>query len=293
MIAKYTSLLALFMLCFVSCTQGAAPDETVNQSQTKQIVISLSDIKSFSSENPTEINKVDVISFARKNDEAKYTYETGIYNLSPTTTENGDQITLTLHGSLPRIFYLIANADSRIIMPVLNPNTTAEEFESGTWIQEEKIPAEPCILTVKKVLDEPDIENNIEAEFSRTMAYLDIANEYSGFAMDSIVLQNAKGGTYLFNENLPLGNHSINYGNSSQMLIYPVKEANLAVYGKNDGVRMAFDIPLNNIAKGTRYRVSFRGTNEPSTTLEGKLQWKVTVWNSGASITSTPDWNRN
>lgn len=287
------TILYLCSLFLFSCNKSANEDEDYSSGEEPKTVVSL--VSTYSATNSqNQIDKISVYSFAQKWGESAYTFEKKIENIQPHTSDGGLEVLFTLDGTLPRIFYAVANGNDKIIYPNLTTQTTSLQFEQDTYIVNQDAPESPYILIAKNTLPTPKIDNTLSVEFAQTTACLDINNKYAGFVVDSLVLKNTMNGAHLFENELTEVPEShrvdINYKNATELYIYPADRMFLAVYGKYNNIKTVFDIPLTDIKAGTRYRVTFRGINDQSFDFSANLIWNVEKWSVGNSVDSNPDW---
>lgn len=298
MTAKHLPFVALFLLLCISCTNDAFTTSEAVRSLSK-INFSLGirgkvDNSSTSTEN--KIDKIDVFCFSKKTATADYTFETRLEGITPTINGNHEELTMTLTGSLPRIFYFVANTTGNIpFINDLSNNITSSSFEEQLLVIEAGIPQSPLMMVTKAEKPTLTVADQMNVELSHAVSCLNIVNKYAGFVIDSLVLREAVTGSYLFKEAIPTPAEAprldLNYGNMTSIYLYPTDSSILTIYGKHTGVRAVFDIPLKNIKSATKYKVTFRSINDHTLDFVSNLKWEIKSWNDGAVIDSTPDWN--
>lgn len=287
------TLICLCSLFLFSCTKLTNEDERYSSSEKQKTVVSL--VTTYSDSNSqTRIDKMSVYCFTQIPGESAYTFEKKIQNIQPQTGDSGFEVLLTLDGTLPRIFYVVANENNKIIYPNLTAQTTSEQFEKEAYVTNQDAPSAPYILTTKCTLLTPQADNRLPAEFVQATACLDINNRYTGFVIDSLVLKNTLDGVPLFEKGSTDVSDSrrihINYEKSTELYLHPVDKMFLAVYGKYNKIKTVFDIPLVDIEAGTRYRVTFKGINDQIFDFSSNLVWNVEKWSVGNVVDSNPDW---
>lgn len=297
MTTKHSILIILLLsVLFTSCGEDAALTKRESGSVSRaSFTIGIPTNLSEAFENG--ISSIDVYSFRKQNGENEYTFEKAYENITSQDDTHPSSVELTLDGSLERILYFVANGSGKIpFMKELTAVTTNKKFEDSAFLYESIVPQLPYILVGKQsvpAVTSADVP--VSVKLGHVLACLDINNRYEGFAVDSLVVKEAVCGTSLFTPVTPgveqVARGSVNYGNAQQVYLYQTDASVLAVYGKYNGVRAVFDIQLKDIKKATRYRVTFRSTDDSESDFAGKLQWSVAPWNNGETVESTPDWH--
>lgn len=286
----------LSILCF-SCNKESDLANSDNNAESKlKMVFAVKGVSSNAATvNENQLNSVDIFSFSQKPGDLDYTFEKRFENLTPTLNGDKNELTMTLIGSLPRIFYYIANNTTNIpFFASVSSTTSSTEFEDNALLLNSAIPTAPLTLVGKVVKPDPKDQDNLSVELSHVVARLDVVNMFKDFEVDSLVLKNAVAGTSLFQNTIPsttnIARVNINYATDSTIYLYQVNDATLAVYGKVKGARAVVDIHLAAIKSATRYKVTFRDS-ESSIEPSGNLLFDVNPWTNGGSVGSTPDWN--
>lgn len=289
-------LLLFTVLCeslLVACNKSL--DEVEKISPTKIELSMVSNIANTGVENSLE--KISVYCFALKPGASDFTFEKKISNLAPADNNGKATISWSLDGSLERQFYFVANENEKVATNNLTPQTTTSQFEKNIYMIDAKQPQLPFVLVAKTLPMSPDAQTQINAQFTHTLSCLDIVNLYQDFTIDSLILRNTSSGAYLFDNDL-LNTEiapkiDLNYFTDTNIFLYPTQNSTLAVYGKYNGIRVAFDIKLNDIKRATKYRVTIKSANEQTINFSSSLSLGVVFWNLGQDIDSVPNWNKN
>lgn len=234
-----------------------------------------------------EINLLTVLSFFKLPGQNEYVYETSFVQ----SDIFAGLIKITLNGSFPRILYYFANSMENISYTGDDlRELTPSMFEESAYLTGNSlIPASPFCLVAKQECPDPSAVKIISVELAHTVARIDIDNQYPAFAIDSMVLNNAASGSYLFNDNVSKSTISkVNYGNPSLIYMYQTTNATLSFYGKYNNIRTAFDVPLSNIKAGTKYRLTLRSSSDTSLS-SNNILWDINDWSNGNNINTTPD----
>lgn len=292
---KRTSLIfiLLSMLCLASC-QKENPKSSLSADDAHNVVLSVRAQNASSVDNDTEsrIERLDVYSFVKLRAATDYTFEKKFENL----TSNNITYSFELVGDLPRQIYYIANnvSDKINFLKNLSSTTTVSDFLSNCLLSDMASPQPSLVMSGMTPIHELSSELNLDASLNYATARLDVVYKYNGFQPDSLILRNAVPASYLFSSNIAspviAPRQDVRYTDNVPIYLYPNNDATLTVYGKYDGIRVVFDIPLGIISRSTRYNVTVKSNGEVGVDFSSNLIYDVKAWSTGDNIGSQPDW---
>lgn len=288
---KKIVLIATSILLLTSCSKETSPVDT-DPTGHHDIMVSVNTQAISAANDEDSENKLELLtalSFIQMPGSDRYLYETRF--TQPVDAQGQiDEMAIRIIGPFPRIFYFFANSMDNITDftgDMRNYTSTmleADAYQTGNA----PIPTAPFCLVAKLECPDPSIVKTISANLAHTVARIDIDNRYPSFTIDSMVLNDAPSGSYLFNNNAAKSTiKSVNYGNPAYIYMYPTTQSSLSFYGKYNGIRTGFDVELNTIKSGTRYRLTLRDEGDASLS-SNDISWDVIDWNTGGTINTTP-----
>lgn len=296
MITKYITTIALLSLILTGCQEETQMEQTAYIS--KGVTLKMGFTSTLEDTPTSEISAVDVYSFRKKTERDEYTLEKVYPSITPQDNNSEKNIEIVLDGSLERVLYLVANKQGEVPFTArLNANTTESEFKKQMILHNDKGTQSPILMIARQNVPATLSGNPLKMQFDYALACLDIDNQYEDFNIDSLVVKEAVCGTILFTPETPtqaqVERAKIKFDNTKQIYLYQTDASVLAIYGKYKDIPAVFDIPLTNIKKTTRYKVTLKGDAAPAVNMENKLIWNIIQWKDGTTIESSPDWTDN
>lgn len=296
-ILRYATAFLVLTLLLSGCEKTCEKETNPSASTvTYKLSMNLAGTQSYlPTSDEKRVETLDLYLFVKSPADGVFRFEKEIRTL-PFSTEN-DVLTskFDFDGTLQRKLYFIANESNRTpLLSSLTPNLTSTQFENQVLLEDSK-PESPFVMVSRYEMNNPEV-TNIAANLSISAVRLDIANKYNDFVIESMILKNAVGGTFLFNSNIPTTEQASwsdkTYGPVETMYLYPTNNTKLAVYGKFRGVSIAFDVPIPPLVAATRYKLTINSNNNDNS-FEEDIVFEIVPWTPGNTIESTPDWKNN